>query len=64
MADRKAELEKKKAKLQAIREEKERRKKQREQRDVSFNLKLIVSMVYLQFVRITDRRSSITSSLC
>ncbi|KAL6958762.1 Cytoplasmic dynein 1 intermediate chain 2 [Sarracenia purpurea var. burkii] len=34
MADRKAELEKKKAKLQAIREEKERRKKQREQRDI------------------------------
>ncbi|XP_014252015.1 cytoplasmic dynein 1 intermediate chain isoform X4 [Cimex lectularius] len=33
MSDRKAELEKKKAKLQAIREEKEKRRKEREQRD-------------------------------
>lgn len=35
MADRKAELEKKKAKLQAIREEKERRRREKEQKDVS-----------------------------
>lgn len=33
MADRKAELEKKKAKLQAIREEKERRRREKEQKD-------------------------------
>lgn len=33
MSDRKAELEKKKAKLQAIREEKERRRREKEQRD-------------------------------
>uniref|UniRef100_A0A0A9VY03 Cytoplasmic dynein 1 intermediate chain n=1 Tax=Lygus hesperus TaxID=30085 RepID=A0A0A9VY03_LYGHE len=33
MSDRKAELEKKKAKLQAIREEKERRRKEREQKE-------------------------------
>lgn len=35
MSDRKAELEKKKAKLQAFREEKERRRREKEQRDVS-----------------------------
>lgn len=35
MADRKAELERKKAKLQAIREEKERRRREKEQKDVS-----------------------------
>ncbi|XP_078042270.1 cytoplasmic dynein 1 intermediate chain short wing isoform X35 [Augochlora pura] len=34
MSDRKAELERKKAKLQAIREEKERRKREKEQKDV------------------------------
>ncbi|XP_066993344.1 cytoplasmic dynein 1 intermediate chain isoform X6 [Anabrus simplex] len=34
MADRKAELERKKAKLQAIREEKERRRREKEQKDV------------------------------
>ncbi|XP_046744381.1 cytoplasmic dynein 1 intermediate chain-like isoform X28 [Diprion similis] len=34
MSDRKAELERKKAKLQAIREEKERRRKEKEQKDV------------------------------
>lgn len=35
MADRKAELEKKKAKLQAIREQKERLRKEKEKKDVS-----------------------------
>lgn len=35
MGDRKAELERKKAKLQAIREEKERRRREKEQKDVS-----------------------------
>lgn len=35
MSDRKAELEKKKAKLQAIREEKERRRREKEQKDAS-----------------------------
>lgn len=35
MADRKAELEAKKAKLQAIREEKERRRKEKALKDVS-----------------------------
>jgi len=35
MSDRKAELERKKAKLQAIREEKERRRREKEQKDVS-----------------------------
>lgn len=34
MSDRKAELERKKAKLQAIREEKERRRREKEQKDV------------------------------
>lgn len=38
MSDRKAELEKKKAKLQAFREEKERRRREREQRDVRYNI--------------------------
>lgn len=36
MSDRKAELERKKAKLQAIREDKERRRREKEQKDVSF----------------------------
>lgn len=35
MSDRKAELEKKKAKLQAIREQKERLRKEKEKKDVS-----------------------------
>lgn len=35
MADRKAELERKKAKLQALREEKMRKQKEREQQEVS-----------------------------
>ena len=35
MADRKAELERKKAKLMALREEKERRKREKEQKEVS-----------------------------
>ena len=35
MADRKAELERKKAKLQALREEKERRRIEKAQKDVS-----------------------------
>lgn len=34
MADRKAELERKKAKLMALREEKERRKREKEQKEV------------------------------
>jgi len=41
MSDRKAELEKKKAKLQAIREQKERLRKEKEKKDVCsiFNIK-------------------------
>ena len=35
MSDRKAELERKKAKLTAIREEKERRRREKEQKDVN-----------------------------
>lgn len=35
MADRKAELERKKAKLQALREDKERRKREKERKEVS-----------------------------
>lgn len=38
MADRKAELERKKAKLQAIREEKERRRREKEQKEVSVRI--------------------------
>lgn len=37
MSDRKAELEKKKAKLQAIREQKERLRKEKEKKDVCDN---------------------------
>lgn len=36
MSDRKAELERKKAKLMALREEKDRRKREKELKDVSF----------------------------
>jgi hypothetical protein len=38
MADRKAELERKKAKLQALREEKERRRMEKAQKDVNIIL--------------------------
>jgi dynein intermediate chain len=40
MADRKAELERKKAKLQALREEKERRRMEKAQKDVNRTLPL------------------------
>ena len=43
MADRKAELEGKKAKLQALREEKLRRQKEREQQEVRNSSKRIYS---------------------
>ena len=43
MADRKAELERKKAKLQALREEKLRRQKEREQQEVRNSSKRIYS---------------------
>ena len=53
MSDRKAELERKKAKLQAIREEKERRRREKEQKDVRnfyLNLTLFIFLcVYLNF---------------
>lgn len=48
MSDRKAELERKKAKLQAIREEKERRRREKEQKDVrNFYLNLRFSFFYM-----------------
>lgn len=37
MSDRKAELERKKAKLMALREEKDRRKREKEQKEVRLN---------------------------
>lgn len=43
MSDRKAELEKKKAKLQAIREQKERLRKEKEKKDVCYGLKSILN---------------------
>lgn len=42
MSDRKAELEKKKAKLQAIREQKERLRKEKEKKDVCLIIKLSI----------------------
>lgn len=42
MSDRKAELERKKAKLQAIREEKERRRREKEQKDVRDKYKCLM----------------------
>jgi dynein intermediate chain len=44
MSDRKAELERKKAKLAALREEKERRRKEREQKEVSGSLGMVLFM--------------------
>lgn len=38
MADRKAELERKKAKLEELRKEKQRRQKEREQQEVKINI--------------------------
>lgn len=49
MADRKAELEKKKAKLQAIREEKERRRREKELKDVS--QQIILSNILDQIIK-------------
>lgn len=45
MSDRKAELEKKKAKLQAIREQKERLRKEKEKKDVRNLFNLIISSI-------------------
>lgn len=51
MSDRKAELERKKAKLQAIREEKERRRREKEQKDVrNFYLNLIFLIILHVYV--------------
>lgn len=47
MSDRKAELERKKAKLQAIREEKERRRREKEQKDVRDKKKFINEILSL-----------------
>lgn len=44
MSDRKAELERKKAKLQAIREEKERRRREKEQKDVRLYTIVIIGL--------------------
>lgn len=44
MSDRKAELERKKAKLQAIREEKERRRREKEQKDVRLYMIVIIAL--------------------
>lgn len=52
MSDRKAELERKKAKLQAIREEKERRKREKELKDVRVNPAIIT---------LTDKRFDLIS---
>jgi len=48
MSDRKAELEKKKAKLQAIREQKERLRKEKEKKDVCncFNQVIDILLVF------------------
>lgn len=51
MSDRKAELERKKAKLQAIREEKERRRREKEQKDVrNFYLNLMFLIILHGYV--------------
>jgi hypothetical protein len=50
MSDRKAELERKKAKLQAIREEKERRRREKEQKDVRVNIKYYIIYWFRYFV--------------
>lgn len=47
MSDRKAELERKKAKLQAIREEKERRRREKEQKDVR---NCLVFFFYIKYI--------------
>lgn len=48
MSDRKAELERKKAKLQAIREEKERRRREKEQKDVRYNIIRFINIINLK----------------
>ena len=52
MSDRKAELERKKAKLQAIREEKERRRREKEQKDVSYYYIKIILLLYYIIINI------------
>lgn len=52
MSDRKAELEKKKAKLQAMREEKERRRREKESKDVSY-CNIYNSMIVLIYIYLT-----------
>lgn len=52
MSDRKAELEKKKAKLQAIREQKERLRKEKEKKDVCYGILSysIINHTYYQII--------------
>lgn len=60
MSDRKAELERKKAKLQAIREEKERRRREKEQKDVRnfyLNLMFLIILHVYVFLKILYQRS-------
>lgn len=52
MSDRKAELERKKAKLQAIREEKERRRREKEQKDVRDKYKCLIRKKILHTIYI------------
>lgn len=65
MSDRKAELERKKAKLQAIREEKERRRREKVQKDVRqfyltllFIISLFLSFKFTSTFYIKGRRSN------
>lgn len=48
MADRKAELERKKAKLQALREDKERRKREKERKEVSVFRSVVFALLRLR----------------
>lgn len=51
MSDRKAELERKKAKLQALREEKDRRRREKEQKDVEeATVSLLIFLIRLLYI--------------
>lgn len=51
MSDRKAELERKKAKLQALREEKDRRRREKEQKDAEEALVIMIFRFYEMLVK-------------
>ena len=50
MSDRKAELEKKKARLQLLKDEKEKRRKEREKKEVMFSVVIVALNISIEYI--------------